>query len=63
MREVDPHAPRRTVEANLEVLRNMLAPTRDYGTLRGDDDESESGQEDQQEARPSAPKLRGSLSP
>ena len=63
MRKVDPHAPKRTVEANLNVLRNMLAPTRDYGALRGEDDESETGQTEQEDTRPAVPELRGSLSP
>ncbi|WP_084420302.1 tetratricopeptide repeat protein [Henriciella litoralis] len=36
MREVDPHAPQRTVDANLDALRAMIAPARDYGALRDD---------------------------
>ena len=41
MREVDPHAPKRTVEANLDALKSMLAPTRDYSALRDEGDDSE----------------------
>ncbi|MGB3625858.1 MAG: hypothetical protein WA989_08515 [Henriciella sp.] len=46
MEEVDPHAPQRTVEANRATLRSMLAPTRDYGALRGDAGETEEAGDD-----------------
>lgn len=55
-READPHAPQRTVDANIDALRAMLSPVRDYGTLR---DEAEPAPE--QEAAPRMPELRGSL--
>lgn len=36
MAEVDPNAPRRTVEANRRALKDMMIPARDYSTLRQD---------------------------
>lgn len=66
MRAIDPHAPTRTVEANLETLKSMLAPTRDYGVLRDDagaDEEMPAPMETpQREEAAAPPELRGSLS-
>lgn len=61
MRAVDPHAPERTVDANLKALRTMLAPTRDYGVLREDADEAPAAKPASQDT-PKPPALRGSLS-
>lgn len=64
-REIDPHAPKRKVEENMQALKDMLSPVRDYGTLREDQSgTSGTGQpelepEQQQAAAP--PQLRGSL--
>ena len=64
-RQVDPGAPDATVEQNMQTLKSMLSPLRDYGALR----EEESGEAawpegfdapDQEEAA-TPPKLRGSL--
>jgi Flp pilus assembly protein TadD len=65
MRAVDPHAPKRTVEANLTSIKTMLAPTRDYGALRNEADSAQPAVEEQTPApsAPSVPQLRGSLSP
>ncbi|MEM5518787.1 hypothetical protein WNY37_17650 [Henriciella sp. AS95] len=64
MREVDPHAPQRTVDANLQALKSMLAPTRDYGALRDDAGTEDDAAEDERPAQETAAnplKLRGSL--
>lgn len=74
MRDIDPHAPQRTVEANLTAIKAMLAPTRDYGALREQPEvaitvpSSPPETAEEAETKPKAgksamPQLRGSLSP
>ncbi len=67
MRAIDPHAPTRTVDANLAALKSMLSPTRDYGDLREDEPdlfelEPDAAPDFKQEEAAAPPKLRGSLS-
>lgn len=62
MRAIDPHAPKRMVEANLSTLKAMLAPTRDYGTLEPDDGPAPSPAPPEDTPEKPAPALRGSLS-
>ncbi|MEQ8558616.1 MAG: hypothetical protein RIB03_09900 [Henriciella sp.] len=64
-REIDPHAPTRTVESNMQTLKNILSPMRTYGALR-DDEDSEAprpspAQPSSQEEAATPPALRGSL--
>lgn len=72
MREIDPHAPQRTVEANLTAIKAMLAPTRDYEALREKPEFAvtvpsappEASEEDRAPRNePAISQLRGSLSP
>lgn len=76
MREIDPHAPQRTVEANLTAIKAMLAPTRDYGALREDSapkvaitvpssppETRQAAEQQTPERKPAIPQLRGSLRP
>lgn len=67
MRAVDPHAPDRTVEANLSAIRAMLAPARSYEALEREEADARAPQIQQvpEEAEPdrrAVPQLRGSLS-
>lgn len=67
MRAVDPHAPARTVEANLSTIRDMLSPARSYDALLSDEADTPAPQIQQvpDRAEPeqrTLPQLRGSLS-
>ncbi|WP_084397523.1 tetratricopeptide repeat protein [Henriciella aquimarina] len=62
-RKIDPHAPKRTVDSNLDALRSMLSPVRDYGSLRDETPASKPAKTPSQEEASTAPQLRGSLNP
>ena len=62
MREVDPHAPKRTVESNLDTLRSMMAPTRTYEALKEETaPEEDAPAQAPQEKAESSLRLRGAL--
>jgi Flp pilus assembly protein TadD len=62
MREVDPHAPKRTVESNLDTLRSMMAPTRTYEALKEEAaPEEDAPAQAPQEKAESSLRLRGAL--
>ena len=67
MRAADPHAPARTMEANVTTMRGLLAPARNYEALVMDEAENPAPQiqqapEQQGPERRGVPQLRGSLS-
>lgn len=67
MRAADPHAPTRTMEANVTTIRGLLAPARNYEALVMDGADTPAPQiqpvpEQREPERRGVPQLRGSLS-